>query len=60
MPLNPKVDAAIIEVVRQLDGRRPLRALLPDDGAATHALPTIRDLIGSGFLHARAGGGSHA
>ena len=60
VPLNPKVDAAMIEVVRQLDGRRPLRALLPDDGAATHALPTIRDLIGSGFLHARAGGGSHA
>ena len=60
VPLNPKVDAAMIEVVRQLDGRRPLRALLPDDGAATHALPTIRDLIGSGFLDARAGGGSHA
>ena len=60
VPLNPRVDAAMIEVVRKLDGRRPLRALLPDDGATTRALPAIRDLIGAGFLDARAGGGSRA
>lgn len=57
VPLNPKVDAATIEVVRNLDGRGPLRALLPDDDATTRVLPKIRDLIGAGFLRARPGRG---
>ena len=52
VPLNPRIDEKIVDVVHRLDGRRPLRAFLPDDGAVVHALPRIRELIGTGFLFA--------